>query len=198
MDTRKIEDVPFEEVHEIQRYGTYFSEKSFWKKIERVAKKVGATVLRPVFTLYYMLQDEKVPLQHKAYIIGALGYFILPFDLIPESVLPIIGFTDDVAVMTFVLKMVKDSITPEIRRKADQKILDLFPDPALIGRYSNGRISGSSSLPFSFPEGGLRGSPGIWPLDTPRYSPRSAGRCLDIGYRRWLLPRYRIARRRTG
>ncbi len=48
MDTRKIEDVPFEEVHEIQRYGTYFSEKSFWKKIERVAKKVGATVLRPV------------------------------------------------------------------------------------------------------------------------------------------------------
>ena len=145
MDTRKIEDVPFEEVHEIQRYGTYFSEKSFWKKIERVAKKVGATVLRPVFTLYYMLQDEKVPLQHKAYIIGALGYFILPFDLIPESVLPIIGFTDDVAVMTFVLisaagdskakafealKMVKDSITPEIRRKADQKILDLFPDPA--------------------------------------------------------------------
>ena len=174
MDTRKIEDVPFEEVHEIQRYGTYFSEKSFWKKIERVAKKVGATVLRPVFTLYYMLQDEKVPLQHKAYIIGALGYFILPFDLIPESVLPIIGFTDDVAVMTFVLKMVKDSITPEIRRKADQKILDLFP------------------------EGGLRGFPGIWPLDTPRYSPRSRGRCLDIGYRRWLLPRCRIARRRTG
>ena len=106
------------------------SRKSFWKKIERVAKKVGATVLRPVFTLYYMLQDEKVSLQHKAYIIGALGYFILPFDLIPESVLPIIGFTDDVAVMTFVLKMVKDSITPEIRRKADQKILDLFPDPA--------------------------------------------------------------------
>ena len=98
MDTRKIEDVPFEEVHEIQRYGTYFSEKSFWKKIERVAKKVGATVLRPVFTLYYMLQDEKVPLQHKAYIIGALGYFILP--------------------------------------------------SGLIGRYSNGRISGSSSLPF--------------------------------------------------
>ena len=60
--------------------GLILSEKSFWKKIERVAKKVGATVLRPVFTLYYMLQDEKVPLQHKAYIIGALGYFILPFD----------------------------------------------------------------------------------------------------------------------
>ena len=101
-----------------------------YKDMGLISRRRVSTVLRPVFTLYYMLQDEKVPLQHKAYIIGALGYFILPFDLIPESVLPIIGFTDDVAVMTFVLKMVKDSITPEIRRKADQKILDLFPDPA--------------------------------------------------------------------
>ena len=130
MYTRKIEDVPFEEVHEIQRYGTYFSEKSFWKKLERVAKKGGATVLRPVFTLYYMLQDEKVPLQHKAYIIGALGYFILPFDLIPESVLPIIGFTDDVAVVKYVLEMGEDSIKPGIGRKREQEIMELFSDPA--------------------------------------------------------------------
>ena len=43
---------------------------------------------------------------------------------------PLAKLAADVAVMTFVLKMVKDSITPEIRRKADQKILDLFPDPA--------------------------------------------------------------------
>ena len=130
MDTRKIEDVPFEEVHEIQRYGTYFSEKSFWKKIERVAKKVGATVLRPVFTLYYMLQDEKVPLQHKAYIIGALGYFILPFDLIPESVLPIIGFTDDVAGVAFLFKKGEGRITPGMRGKTDQKKMELFSGPA--------------------------------------------------------------------
>lgn len=128
MNAKQIEDVPFEEVREIRKYGTYYSEKSFWKKIGRVTKKAGATVLRPVFTLYYMLQDEKVPLQHKAYIVGVLGYFILPFDFIPESVLPIIGFTDDVAVMTFALKILKDSITPEVRRKADQKILELFPE----------------------------------------------------------------------
>ena len=123
MDTRKIEDVPFEEVHEIQRYGTYFSEKSFWKKIERVAKKVGATVLRTVFTLYYMLQDEKVPLQHKAYIIGALGYFILPFDLIPESVLPIIGFTDDVAGRMFLFVIGEGSSIPEGRGEEEKEVI---------------------------------------------------------------------------
>ena len=121
MDTNRIEDVPFEEVHEIEKYGTYYSDNRLWKKIERVAKKVGATVLLPVFTLYYMLQDDKVSLQHKAYIVGALGYFILPIDLIPDGILPVIGFTDDIAVMTLVLKLVKDSITPEIKARANQR-----------------------------------------------------------------------------
>lgn len=80
----------------------------------------------PPLQLYYLLHDKDVPLQHKAYIIGALGYFILPFDLIPEGLLPVIGFTDDVAVMGLVLKIVKDSITPEIRAKADAKVMELL------------------------------------------------------------------------
>lgn len=126
MDTNRIEDVPFEEVHEVQKYGTYYSDNRFWKKIERVAKKVGATVLLPVFTLYYMLQDDKVSLQHKAYIVGALGYFILPIDLIPDGILPIIGFTDDIAVMTLVLKLVDTSVTPEIKARANARVSEIM------------------------------------------------------------------------
>lgn len=126
MSTNRIEDVPFEEVHEVQKYGTYYSDNRFWKKVERVAKKVGATVLLPVFTLYYMLQDDKVSLQHKAYIVGALGYFILPIDLIPDGILPVIGFTDDIAVMTLVLKLVKDSITPEIKARANAQVSEII------------------------------------------------------------------------
>lgn len=126
MDTNRIEDVPFEEVHEVQKYGTYYSDNRFWKKVERIAKKVGATVLLPVFTLYYMLQDEKVSIQHKAYIVGALGYFILPIDLIPDGLLPVIGFTDDIAVMTLVLKLVDNSITPEIKARANQRVAEIM------------------------------------------------------------------------
>ena len=126
MSTNRIEDVPFEEVHEVQKYGTYYSDNRFWKKVERVAKKVGATVLLPVFTLYYMLRDDKVSLQHKAYIVGALGYFILPIDLIPDGILPVIGFTDDIAVMTLVLKLVKDSITPEIKARANARVSEII------------------------------------------------------------------------
>ena len=131
MDTNRIEDIPFEEVHEVQKYGTYYSDNRFWKKIERVAKKVGATVLLPVFTLYYMLQDNSVSLQHKAYIVGALGYFILPLDLIPDGILPVIGFTDDIAVMTLVLRLVKDSITPEIKARANQRVAEIMGTDSL-------------------------------------------------------------------
>jgi uncharacterized membrane protein YkvA (DUF1232 family) len=123
---QKIEEIPFEEVYEVEKYGTYYSEKRFWKKIKNVAKKLGATVLRPVFQLYYMLQSDSVPFKHKAYIIGALGYFILPLDFIPESIFPLIGYTDDLAVMTYVLKVVKDSITPEIKIQADTKLNELL------------------------------------------------------------------------
>lgn len=126
MNTKRIEDIPFEEVHEIQKYGKYYSNSHFWKKVERIAKKVGATVLLPVFTLYYMLQDDKVSLRHKAYIVGALGYFILPIDLIPDGILSVIGFTDDIAVMTLVLKLVKDSITPEIKAHANDRVSEII------------------------------------------------------------------------
>jgi len=126
MRKNEIEEVTYIEVHEIQRYRQHYSEKKFWKKIASVAKKVGATVLRPVFQLYYMLQSNTVPLKHKAYIVGALGYFILPFDIIPESILPIIGFADDIAVMTFVINVVKDSLTPEIKAQAEEKLTELL------------------------------------------------------------------------
>lgn len=115
MEKRDIEDVPFEEVYELEKYGTHYSDRRLWEKLFRVAKKAGATVVRPVLELYYLLQSKQVPLQHKAYIIGALGYFILPLDLIPDYMLAVLGFADDIAVMTFVLKTVKENITPEIR-----------------------------------------------------------------------------------
>ena len=78
MDAKKIEEVPFEEVYEVEKYGTYYSENKFWQKVQRVAKKVGATVIRPVFQLYYLLHDKDVPLQHKAYIIGACLLYTSP------------------------------------------------------------------------------------------------------------------------
>ncbi len=127
----KVEDIPFQEISEIKKYGSHYSESRLWQKIKRIAKKVGGTVLKPALLLYFLLQDEKVPVHHKAYIVGALGYFIMPFDLIPDHLLPVIGFADDVALMAFVLKLVEDSITPEIEARATEKLNSILKTGAI-------------------------------------------------------------------
>ena len=83
------------------------------------------TVLRPVLTLYYILQDGKINMKNKAYIIGALGYFILPFDIIPDFIAGI-GYTDDLAVIFILLKQLQDCNTPEIQEKVETKVRELL------------------------------------------------------------------------
>ena len=64
-------------------------------------------------------------MQHKMIIIGALGYFILPIDLIPDFI-PVAGFTDDASALVACLKTVSDNVTPEVRTKAINKLYDWF------------------------------------------------------------------------
>ena len=50
-------------------------------------------------------------------LLGAIAYFILPFDFIPDM-LPIFGFTDDAAVLATAIRLVATHITPEHRDAA--------------------------------------------------------------------------------
>ena len=112
-------------VGNVSSYQSYYDENGFKSKIRRIAKFAGAGVLRPILQLYYMLEDGKVPLKYKAYIIGALGYFILPVDLIPDFI-AVFGYTDDLAVAAILLKQLKDHITPEVKEKTERKIEELL------------------------------------------------------------------------
>ena len=54
----------------------------------------------------------------------ALGYFILPIDIIPDA-LPG-GFADDSAALIFVLKHVWNNLPPETHRKARERLTAWF------------------------------------------------------------------------
>ena len=84
-------------------------------------------VIYYVLLLYYVLMDENTPWEQKGIIIGALGYFILPIDLIPDFI-PVAGYADDVAALTACIKTVVDNITPWIKQRAVQKLTDWFVD----------------------------------------------------------------------
>lgn len=100
------------------KYGSNYSESGLWDKIKKCAKKAGNEVIKNVLILYYALPNASA--KDKAIIIGALGYFILPIDIIPD-VIPVLGYTDDAAALLWAIKKTRDCATPEVLAKAEQK-----------------------------------------------------------------------------
>jgi uncharacterized membrane protein YkvA (DUF1232 family) len=66
---------------------------------------------------YFCAFDYATPLHVKAALAGALAYFVLPCDAIPD-VLPLLGFTDDAAILATAIKLVAGHIRPEHRDAA--------------------------------------------------------------------------------
>ncbi len=89
-------------------------------------KSAGASLVYLVLLLYYVVTDSKLPLKDRAIIYGALGYFILPVDLIPDA-MPIVGFSDDMAAVIAALNAIKGNITPEAKSRARERLGRWFP-----------------------------------------------------------------------
>ena len=107
------------------RFARYFSEESLWSKIKLFSKSAGTKVIYAVLLLYYVMNDKKVSVKTKLSIAAALGYFILPTDAIFDLT-PLIGYTDDLGVLLFALTQVSANITPEIKKKAREKLYGWF------------------------------------------------------------------------
>ena len=75
--------------------------------------------------LYNVLIDQHTPKRAKGLIIGALGYLILPFDVIADM-LPGVGFLDDAGAIAAALAAVALHVKPEHRMKAAQKAHDVL------------------------------------------------------------------------
>jgi uncharacterized membrane protein YkvA (DUF1232 family) len=91
----------------------------FWPKIRRVARRIP--FMGELLAAYYATLDPKTPLQVKAVLMGALAYFVLPVDVIPDIIAGF-GFTDDAAVLYAAIRSVAGSIRPEHRQRAQQML----------------------------------------------------------------------------
>jgi hypothetical protein len=88
---------------------------SLWRKLRKVAARIPFA--EDLLAAYYCAFDRATPLSVKATLVAALAYFVLPFDAIPD-VLPVIGFTDDAAVLAAAIRLVAGAITPDHRDAA--------------------------------------------------------------------------------
>ncbi|MDO8876434.1 MAG: YkvA family protein [Pseudolabrys sp.] len=89
--------------------------RTVWRKARRVAARVPFA--EDLLAAYYCAFDRDTPLKVKGTLIGALAYFVLPLDVMPD-IMPVLGFTDDAAVLAAAIKLVASHMQPRHRDAA--------------------------------------------------------------------------------
>jgi uncharacterized membrane protein YkvA (DUF1232 family) len=89
--------------------------RRFWIKLKKVAGKLP--FIEDLLAAYYCAFDKQTPRHVQVALLGAIAYFILPFDFIPDM-MPVLGFTDDAAILATVIRLVAGNITDDHREAA--------------------------------------------------------------------------------
>lgn len=87
----------------------------FVNKIKAVARRIPFA--DDAVAAWFCTRDPATPFKVRATLIGALAYFILPTDMVPD-ILAGLGFTDDAAVLLAALRLVGNHITDAHRARA--------------------------------------------------------------------------------
>lgn len=111
-------------VPSVQKVNEVRVRTGFWPKIGRVAARIPFA--DQVVSVYYAARDPETPMAAKGIMLGALAYFVMPIDAIPD-VLAGIGFTDDAAVITAVIATLGANVRKK-HREAAGKALDRLRD----------------------------------------------------------------------
>ena len=93
--------------------------RRFWRKLRALAARLPFA--EDLIAAHYCAFDHQTPVHVKAALIGAIAYFVLPADVIPD-VLPIVGYTDDAAMLAAAIRLVAQHITPDHREAARQTL----------------------------------------------------------------------------
>ncbi|MDP3602810.1 MAG: YkvA family protein [Bosea sp. (in: a-proteobacteria)] len=94
----------------------------FLGRLKRVARRIPFA--EDLLAAWFCARDPATPRRVRMTLLAALGYFVLPLDALPD-IMPLLGFTDDAAVIAAALAAVASSITPRHREKAKQAMTEL-------------------------------------------------------------------------
>lgn len=54
--------------------------------------------------LWRLFKDSRVPVSPKLLLIGAVLYFLSPYDLLPDFLVPVLGFAEDIVILMLTMK----------------------------------------------------------------------------------------------
>lgn len=105
--------------------GEEISSASFWRKLRGMVMVAGHKTLFSALVLFNCLKDRDTPAWARGVIVGALGYLILPTDLIPDM-LPGVGYGDDWSTIVVALGTVAAYIKKSHKLRAKEQLSTLF------------------------------------------------------------------------
>ena len=111
----------------IEKYKNRFSEAKLWTKLKNHAKQAGLKTVYSALLLFYAYKRSDTPAWAKRVIIGVLGYFISPIDIIPDLT-PFIGYTDDIGMLGLGLATIAFYINDEVKTNAKAHLAKWFSD----------------------------------------------------------------------
>ena len=94
--------------------------EGFWRKVRRLAGRVPFA--SDLVAAYYCAIDSRTPLRARATLFGALAYFVLPADAVPD-IIAVLGYTDDAAVLAAAIATAGAHITVSHREAARRALL---------------------------------------------------------------------------
>ena len=100
----------------------------FWPTMKRAMRQLPFT--RDVVAAYYCALDPNTPMRTRGILLGALAYFVLPFDFVPDF-FAVVGFSDDIAVLTAAFAAIAGQIKDDHYIKADDALKDEMPKGAV-------------------------------------------------------------------
>jgi uncharacterized membrane protein YkvA (DUF1232 family) len=93
----------------------------FWAKVKRVAQRIPFA--EDLLAAYFCTLDPATPNRVRLVLLGAIAYFVVPIDVLPD-LLPLVGFADDAALLMAAIAQVAGSINDSHREQARAALSD--------------------------------------------------------------------------
>ncbi len=97
-------------------------DRGFWRKLRAVAGRIPFA--DEALSAWYAARDPATPMRVRGVLIGALAYFVMPVDLVPDFVAGL-GFTDDATVLLLAVQTVSGHIKDAHRQRAREALAKL-------------------------------------------------------------------------
>ena len=102
--------------------------ENIWAAIKDNAGVLGKEATRTMLELFYVLKSPETGMLNKTMIVAALGYQLLPEDVLPRSKFGMLGLIDNGAALALAYNRVKASVTPEIKQQVNNIVTNWFND----------------------------------------------------------------------